>query len=833
MKRRGSVSALLLVLSVAGVAHAGSDEQISSAQHEISAVTSESGNVQGVIEKARSEQITVEQRIANGELLYRTKDYDRAEVVLSEVVDNFPDTPSYVDALWLRGETFYASKQYLSARRDYRALVKRGNEPRFQPYVGKALARLVDVSVRVNDVASLDEVFQNLGLVPPSQVDSALLYAEGKAYYLKQDYTTAGTKFAAVQPNTLYLHQARYYQGLLAMKAARQTAPVADPNAPAPAAGAPLPQSANYKLAIEAFKQVTVLPPDTDEHRHVIDLAWMAIGRLFYEMEQFDAAKDAYSKVGRESAEFDTMLFELAWVYVRLGDVQRAERALEVLAIADPDSEFIGEGTLLRADLLLRAGAFDKALALYQSVREQYDPQKVKVETFLSSTNDVSVYYDKLSQQEFDALDQTQALPALAIKWARDAEDTECVECQVGTAECVAVPSDPSKGKRCKIVKNGPLAFSIIDDVGRCKKLIKDSDILIEKLNALTRAKNRVRAFPELLAGEQLTLGLINRLSRARLSLARGLDMEEGSGELSGDIGGWQKQRRSLMDSMAALPTNSAEFSDRDEQGIKQWNTVSQALSRNGLEIDQLNAVVNGLRRMLREDAQHGVTRSPADLKRFNDEIDDNERLLREDREQVALLRRQIEVGRAQIGLGDKRYQDDRDYRTSFSNALDHEVADAIAGQGGGDAQKYAQRIQPLLAQISAQEETLKNQFVLLDNQSDNKIADLQSKIDVEAGHIAEYKITLGQYDNEARDLVGHVALRNFTIVRDKLRSIVLRADVGVTEQAWEVREEELDRVRNLQTERSREERLLDEELKEVLDDSADPGADKSKPASK
>ena len=795
--RRGSVSALLLVLSVAGVAHAGPDEQISSAQHEVSAVTAESQNVQGVIEKAKADQITVEQRIANGELLYRTKDYDRAEVVFSEVVDNYPNTPAYVDALWLRGETFYASKQYLSARRDYRAIVKRGSEPRFQPYVGKAIARLVDVSVRVNDVASLDEVFQNLGLVPPSQVDAALLYAEGKAYYLKQDYATASSKFAGVQPGTLYVHQARYYQGLIAMKAARQNAPTAppDPNAPV----GTLPPSANYKLAIEAFKQVTLLSPDTDEHKHVIDLAWMAVGRLLYEMEQFDQAKDAYSKVSRESPEFDTMLYELAWVYVRLGDVQRAERALEVLAIADPDSQYLGDGTLLRADLLLRAGAFDKALTLYQSVREQYDPQKVKVEAFLSSTNDVSVYYDKLSEQEFDALDQTQALPAIAIKWAREAED-------------------------------GPLAFSIIDDVGRCKKLIKDSEILIEKLNALTKASNRVRAFPELLAGEQLALGLINRLSRARLDLARGLDSEEGSTELTGDIGSWQKQRRGQMEAMAALPTNSAEFSERDESGIKQWNTVSQSLSRDGLEIDQLNAVVNGLRRMLREDAQHGVARSPADMKRFNDEIDDNERLLKESRERVVVLRRQIEVGRAQIGLGDKRYQDDAQFRTSFKDALDHEVTDAIAGQGGADAQRYAQRIQGVLAQITAQEESLARQFMILEGQVGAKTTVLQAQVDDEAGKIAGYKVTLASYDNEAKDLVGHVAQRNFTIVRDKLRSIVLRADVGVTAQAWEVREEELDRVRNLQTERSREERLLDEELKEVLDDSADPGGDKNAP---
>ena len=44
-------------------------------------------------------------------------------------------------------------------------------------------------------------------------------------------------------------------------------------------------------------------------------------------------------------------------------------------------------------------------------------------------------------------------------------------------------------------------------------------------------------------------------------------------------------------------------------------------------------------------------------------------------------------------------------------------------------------------------------------------------------------------------------------------------ADVGVTEEAWELREEQLTRVRNLQLERSRSEQQLNEELREVLDD--------------
>jgi tetratricopeptide (TPR) repeat protein len=786
--RRGlalRVSALIAITCSSGIAHAGSDENIAHAQTEVSAITRASSSVDAAIAKAKLEATSPESRVANGELLYRMKDYDRALVVLSEVIEGFPETPSSVDALWLRGETFYAAKDYLAARRDYRALVKRGNEPRYQPYVAKALTRLVDVSFRTGDVTSLDEVFANLNLVPPSQVDAALTYAKGKAYFAKKDFPNAQAQFQSVANGTPYTHQARYFQGLIVMKQVQQSAPVAAPGGP------PVPK-VSYKAAIDAFKAVTDLPPDTDEHRHVIDLAWMAIGRMAYEQEQFQLAREAYSKVGRESPEFDTMLYELAWVYVRLGDVQRAERALEVLSIADPDSTYLADGTLLRADLLLRAGAFDKALELYTTVRTQYDPIRQKVEDFLGSTTDVAVYYEKLSAHLLDSLDVNSEIPPIAIRWAREMED-------------------------------GPLAFAVIEDVNQCKKLIKESEILIEKLNALMGASNRVRAFPELLAGEELALGLINRLSRARLEIAKGLDDEE-PGSLGGDIAQVHEQRKKLEAEIAGLPTTASDFATRDQQGRQQWNAVSQKLTAANQEIDQLQAVVNGLRRIIKDGPAQGVTRDPESIKAFNKEIDDNERLLKQLREGAGVLRRQIEVGRAQIGLGDARYQNDAQTRASYRDVLDREIQLAQGGGAGRDAGAYAGKVVGILGQIRAQEDQLSQQFQRLEQQVGGRIGDLQKKVETEATNIANYKDELAKLDGEARDLVGHVAQRNFGLVRDKLKNIVLRADVGITEQAWEVREEELDRVRNLQTERSRQEQLLDEELKEVLDDSGEPG---------
>jgi tetratricopeptide (TPR) repeat protein len=784
--RLGVIGCIALAWAAqSGDARASGGDAIAAAQTDLASVGAGLDRVQAAVQQAKGERQTAEQRLSNGELLFRMKDYNRASVVLSEILEEFPNTTSYPDALWLRGETYYAQRDYLAARRDYREIVNHGGEPRYETYFGKALARLVDVSLRLNDPPeTLGPIFEKFNQVPPAQVDAALLYAKGKGYYRQGSWNDATAAFSQVGSTTEYGHQARYFQGLVAMKVARANA--------GSDKATKTPSHVDYKAAIGAFKAVTDLPPDTADHRHVIDLSWMAIGRLFYEMEQYQQAAEAYSKVARDSPEFDTMLYELAWVYVRLGDVDRAERSLEVLAVADPDSEYIGDGTLLRADLLLRAGAFDRALQLYEGVRTQYEPMRAKVASFLDSTKDVSVYYDRLAQQQLDLLDQNDQLPAVALRWAREAED-------------------------------GPLAFATIDDINECKTLLRQSGQLVDKLTALMFAPTRVRAFPELAAGEEAALGLINRVSRARLTLAHALDEEEPA-DLSGEMGSVRQQRRALMAAIEGLPVDPGDFNRRERQGVTQWNTLSQQLTARTMEVDTLQATVNGLRRLLSDGPSQGVARDPASMQRFQAEISANEHDLKLYRDEMTELRRQVEMGRAQIGLGDARYQNDAAARDQFRDALDREVQLAAGGAGGSGAQTFSGQARPLLAQARQYEGDLTASLNQLEAQVADRAGALQQKINAEKANVATYQQQLDGYDGEARDLVGHVAQRNFELVRDRLRGIVLRADVGITEQAWEVREEELDRVRSLQGERARQEQLLDEELKEVRDDGVEPG---------
>jgi tetratricopeptide (TPR) repeat protein len=552
-----------------------------------------------------------------------------------------------------------------------------------------------------------------------------------------------------------------------------------------------------YAAAIELFRQVTQLAPDSPEHRRVIDLAWLAIGRLFYEADQFVQAVQSYNHVDRSSPEFGTMLYELAWVYVRLGDVDRAQRALEVLAIAEPNSQNIADGSLLRGDLNLRAGRFDRALKIYEGTHATYDPMRAKVDAFLGSTSDPAVYYDRLSQEQLEALDSSSALPPLAVQWAREAED-------------------------------GPSAFAVIDDIKQCRELIKQSNEMIEKLNAVLSSPNRVRAFPELKAGAEQGLSLLNRLAMARLSLGRGMDDVEG-GKLSGEIAAVRARRRSLEARLQRVPVTENDFQERETQAQKQWNTASQGLQRLNLQVDTLQATINGLRRVLRESPQSGVVRDPASVSRFEQELAQNERDLAAYRQQMEGLRRMVSAGRVQVGFGDQRFVEDAQVRRAYRDALNREADLASRGAGGGNLAAYARRITPLLRAADAADAQLEGAMRALESEVARKSSALQQTVAQETANVVNYSVRLEALDREARLVVGEVAMRNFGLVRDRLKSIVLRADVGITEQAWEVREEQLTRVRSLQIERAREERLLREELNEVLDDSGDPEEEKDK----
>jgi len=125
----------------------------------------------------------------------------------------------------------------------------------------------------------------------------------------------------------------------------------------------------------------------------------------------------------------------------------------------------------------------------------------------------------------------------------------------------------------------------------------------------------------------------------------------------------------------------------------------------------------------------------------------------------------------------------------------------------------------PLLDRIARAEARLVPVRAQLLAESERRAGELMEVVARELGALEGQVADLDTLDHEARALVGEVARRSVAVVGERLKSIVLRADVGIFQQAWEAREEQRMRVRSLQRERALEDRKLDDELREVLDD--------------
>jgi tetratricopeptide (TPR) repeat protein len=588
---------------------------------------------------------------------------------------------------------------------------------------------------------------------------------------------------AGVGPDSRFAPQARYLQGVAAVQEIAPP-PLAEGEKREPLA------KGYYAKGLEHFTAVTKMQGDSEEHRHVIDLAWLAVGRLLYETNQWTQSVEAYNRIDRSSPEFGTMLYELAWVYVRLGDVVRAQRALEVLAVAAPNSQDVADASLLRGDLMLRSGQFDKSRKVYESVRGTYEGMRARLDEFLGQSDDPGVYFDTLSQDQLELFEAGRALPALVLKWAREGED-------------------------------GERAFAIIDDVAISRRLIKESNDMIERLNAVLASPNKIRALPGLKIGAERGLGLLNSIALARILIGSGL--EDVNDSVGGQLGQVRAQRKALEARLGVVPVSEADFGGREAEAKRQWNGASQGLQRLDLEIDTLQATINGLERIIKDGPQAGVARSPAQIDQFNQALLEQRRLLKYYRDQVGQLRRAVEAGKVQVGFGDKRFVEDDQVRRQHAALLAQEVQMSAQGAGGPSLANYARRVQPILVKGAATDAELEAKLAEIDRLVGSKAGELRAVVQRETANMVEYSLALEELDQEARIVVGNVAMRNFGRVQERLTSIVLRADVGITEEAWELREEQYTRVRRLKIERARGEQRLQEELEEVLDDSSDP----------
>jgi tetratricopeptide (TPR) repeat protein len=726
---------------------------------------------------------TPEQRLAAGEVLLRQRSYERAGEVFGQVVELFrqgkTSTSVHADALFLLAESYFRSDELLASRRHYMELIGFAEQKPYDTYAGRSLSRLVDVALRTHRKKELDFVLAEVERVFAKSDTTSLRYAKAKALFALDRTDEAERLLVTIPKKSVMFPQSQYILGVIYMKRALGgDAPTRKEMEVVPAA------AARFARAVLQFQKVTQLEVTTEDHKHVVDLAWMALGRMFYEVDDLLDSADAHSHVRRTSPEFADMLFELSWVYVRLADFERAERGLEVLGVVNPDKLDFAEGALLRADLMLRSKQYDEALSAYRGVHRRFEPIEVEVDAFVASNPDPGRYYDRLIEDRLGVRTRG-ALPPVVMDWLREESEEHRV-------------------------------FALIDDMTTTSEVLERSRRIVYKLQAVLASPVRVRGFPDVATKLQGVVGLVNQIAMARRDLALALE-ESNASALSGEMGRVRAERRAEMERMRWFPTATRDFSQRESSGLRRWNGVSQSLQRLQLEVDKLQATANGLQRLLRERDRFGVTLDRGTQSRVETELAQTEREIDDYLSQMERHRENIEAARLQVGFGDARYQNDDLSRGRFTRAFEREMELALAGQAGADAADFAREVKPLLDRLARLDRQLAGLRAGFQAEVAEGVASIEIQVQEEQGRLEAHTRELEALDAEARGLVGEATKHGFERVRARLRDIVLRADVGITHQGWEVRERHSQSVQRLQRERALEQRSLEEEQNEVM----------------
>ncbi len=790
--RRLQASAALVLFSLCAVTSVSAQN----IERELADIESRANQLQA--EPLRKEQLRsathVEERLADGELFFQLKDYTRAAIIFSDIVNNYPNHTAYPNAVYMLAESLYKARDFFGSRRHFRQVLEgSSNNAGFRSYVKPSIGRLVDIAIQTQDFRDIETYFVRLNQLPPSDITVAANYQRAKYLFnravpvaeiiqedpganpqMRREETSLEKKrasfnlaqldearrlFAAVPKASPYWGRAMYFVGTIYSLTGK------------------------YPEAIEVFSQVIKAPAADATAIEVSELAQLALGRLYYETDQIDKAIVAYQSVPRTSKHFERALFEIAWAHIRIGDAIRAERALEVLQVVNPDSVFIADGQLLRGNLLLRSGRHDPAEDLFRDIRNRFGPVLRQLDDTLSAVEDPVAYFKGIVRQNIDTFDADTFLPATARRHSR--------------------------------LGGGDMARGIgaVSDLAESRKLVRETEDIAGKLDVILNSPNRVHAHADLRRQVQMSTALRNRLALLR---GQALDKQRAVG-LAVEV---RSRRQRLEPELRRLPRQLDDFKKRDRTSLERQKLLERQINNLEIEVQGMQARVVAAKQFLNEAERRGqeVGASKSTL----EEIANHERAIDGYKEQLELANRQLEFTRLEVGIGDESYRRDRELVREYV-ALTEEEQSALGQTGGGSsalASSFA-RIARIEGELDARESQV---FAVVDERSGG----MRQVLDEEKGNLVRYREELTELEAEAEEVVGRIAYHNFRQVRRRFYNLVLRADVGRIDVAWARREEHRMRVDALTRERSEELQAIDDEFQEVMDMGGSSGSEAS-----
>jgi tetratricopeptide (TPR) repeat protein len=715
-----------------------------------------------------------QRRLVDAEVAYALGDYDTASLMLFEIAAK-PGADQLTASYYL-AESLFQKGDRGAARGYYEHVVVNGNVS--SKYYQPSLQRLIEIAIVQRDDTGVTEHLTALDRISPGLRQPAVPYVRGKLAYSQNKHDEAIAYFQEVPKGSDVELQAAYYMA---------TTYVA---------------KKDLQRATEIFTDLIGRKPRTNNDRRVIELSQLALGRLYYERDQQTKAIDSYLLVDRHSDLFPDALYEVAWVYVKAKQFDKALRALELLSLSDPQSTKTPTVRILEGNLRLRkaqmlrtaqiqgtldakeqdspATEYDRAAQVFAETHDMYVPSYAALSRMVDSGAGAAQYLAQIAGRQPHVFQAAAPIPEAAVQYLRDEPEVQRV---------VAVEGD----------------------LGQISANIAEAEATIARLEGVLAARDRTVVYPLLASRRSRAAALGDELIKIRSDLAeQQLKLVNGAGELAS----LSARRRQVVGAFTAMPNPAQAAAERLAQNQAGYDGVEQTASEIDEAIGSTQAIAVALRKYANDTPE-----LPADQRRqLADALDEASREARGIENELATVHREIQLGRDLAGVGDASVAAAHDARSQAKAAEDAEHKALVGSVGSSRDRGQSQRLIALAERATRVADELEQTTRQIDTVVDGGLREVKTLLAQESGKLEAFKTELEAYEAESRALGGSVLGATFKNVKAKFYDIVIRTDVGNVDVAWSQKEDSDDDLKRLNLSRQRELKGLRDEFRDILE---------------
>ena len=710
-------------------------------------------------------EMVLERRFSDGEIQYLLQDWATASVLFYDLLADkaFDHNPKRPDALWYLSDALYQQKSYGSARLYLRELLQQ-DTPRYR----EALSLYLDVTSKLDDWGNI-EPYLAKARGPDGQLPPDIQYVYAKWLLRRTDLPAEERRRLAAEaflPLTAQGNRFRlpslYFLAVLRV------------------------QAQDYAGAMERFAEVNATKPADDREQRIVEMGHLGLARLLTETGNVPEAVDQYQAINQDSPNFPEALYEMAWAKVRAEDWTGARNATDILLLVAPDSPLAPEAQILQGHLLLKLKRYKEATETYNGVISTYAPVRDEIDRMLAVQKDPVTYFDNLLARNEKTLDVNTLLPPLAMKWASAQED-------VGQA------------------------LRVVGALEGGKQGVSEGRAIAERiLKALD--ERGAEAFPSLQEGTTRAEAVANGLASAEATLDAA-EVEALDPLLTHDerleLGRIEASLASSRARLGALPSTPAEISARRNRMQGRMDAVDREAFRLGTELQSMNAMLVATQKWV-ADTRAQRRDGPDAEKQFTERLLSEQRSLKALEKEVTAFRGEMV---AQKGLVDTTVSGEDAIRQEMAQASSsmRGILSGVEPRATGDAAAFVSRSRDLRTQLATlQQRTVAAQTALRDRVR-QKGEEIRGKVVAEARLIDGYGKDVGNVSGDAKQLVGRMAYDSFRRVRRQFYDLVLKADVGVVDTAFTVKQSHTSEIQKVASQKEEELRALDEDFQSSI----------------